>query len=300
MKDRNPREELFEFGRCVAHFAVDESEVRFCTHLKGKASWFLPFNRGWNDGAGNSPNPSGIRTDYLWRRVLARESLTNILENYAPGGGSEGREDRQEEADAGLAPLPAVRRRAPAARRRRGARGGPPLPDPALGGQRQEQLHRLARPPTHRARKGRRPGLRFDHRHRSGHPRPADRRHDPTIRPGRRDRRARQALRRPAKVHRGGQEDLRRARPAARRRRPAPRLPQIHHEAGDPGGLHPGRAGALHAGGQLLPARQDRGRRPGVRRQEGAEEAAALRRGPRPRDPPEGRDLWSTTSTSRR
>ena len=82
-KDRNPREKLFELGRCVAHFAVDESEVRFCTHLKGKASWFLPFNRGWNDGAGNPPNPSGIKTDYLWRQVLARESLTNILENYA-------------------------------------------------------------------------------------------------------------------------------------------------------------------------------------------------------------------------
>ena len=57
--------------------------MQFCTHLKGKASWFLPFNRGWNDGAGNPPNPSGIKTDYLWREVLTRESLTNILENYA-------------------------------------------------------------------------------------------------------------------------------------------------------------------------------------------------------------------------
>ncbi len=82
-KDRNPREKLFELGRCVAHFAVDESEVRFCTHLKGKASWFLPFNRGWNDGAGNPPNPDGLKTDYLWREALTRESLTNILENYA-------------------------------------------------------------------------------------------------------------------------------------------------------------------------------------------------------------------------
>ncbi len=82
-KDRNPREKLFELGRCVAHFAVDESEARFCTHLRGKASWFLPFNQGWNDGAGNPPNPGGIKTDYLWREVLTRESLTNILENYA-------------------------------------------------------------------------------------------------------------------------------------------------------------------------------------------------------------------------
>ena len=82
-KDRNPREKLFEFGRCVAHFAVDESEVRFCTHLKGKASWFLPFNRGWKDGAGNPPNQHGLKTDYLWREVLTRRSLANILENYA-------------------------------------------------------------------------------------------------------------------------------------------------------------------------------------------------------------------------
>ena len=82
-RDRDSREKLFEFGRCMAHFAVDENEVRFCTHLKDKASWFLPFNRGWNDGAGNPPNPNGIKTDYLWREVLTRASLTNIIENYA-------------------------------------------------------------------------------------------------------------------------------------------------------------------------------------------------------------------------
>ena len=56
-KDRNPRAKLFEFGRCVAHFALDENEVRFYTHLTGADAWFLPFDRGWNDGAGNPPNP---------------------------------------------------------------------------------------------------------------------------------------------------------------------------------------------------------------------------------------------------
>ncbi len=65
------------------HFAVDEHEVRFCTHLKGKESWFLPFNQGWNDGAGNPPNPYGLKTDYLWKRILTLEGLTDILENYA-------------------------------------------------------------------------------------------------------------------------------------------------------------------------------------------------------------------------
>ena len=82
-RDRDPREKLFEFGRCVAHFAVDDHEVRFCTHLKGKSSWFLPFNQGWNDGAGNPPNADGLKTDYLWTRLLTRGGLTNILENYA-------------------------------------------------------------------------------------------------------------------------------------------------------------------------------------------------------------------------
>ncbi len=82
-RDRSPRELLFQFGRCVAHFAVDDQEVRFCTHLTGKDSWFLPFNQGWRDGAGNPPNPEGIKTDYLWQRILTPRGLTDILEHYA-------------------------------------------------------------------------------------------------------------------------------------------------------------------------------------------------------------------------
>jgi len=82
-RDRDPKELLFEFGRCVVHFAVDDQEVRFCTHLKGKDSWFLPFNKGWNDGAGNPPNPDGLKTDFLWKRVLSPRSLANIIERYA-------------------------------------------------------------------------------------------------------------------------------------------------------------------------------------------------------------------------
>jgi type I restriction enzyme R subunit len=82
-RDRDPREPLFRLGRCLAHFAADEEEVRFCTHLQGKSSWFLPFNKGHDDGAGNPPNPTGIKTDYLWREILTRESLTDIIENFA-------------------------------------------------------------------------------------------------------------------------------------------------------------------------------------------------------------------------
>jgi type I restriction enzyme R subunit len=82
-RDRDPREKLFEFGRCMVHFAVDDAQVMFCTQLKGKASWFLPFNKGWNDGAGNPPNPAGLKTDYLWKDILTPPGLTDIIENYA-------------------------------------------------------------------------------------------------------------------------------------------------------------------------------------------------------------------------
>jgi type I restriction enzyme R subunit len=82
-RDRDPKELLFQFGRCAVHFAVDDHEVRFCTHLKGKGSWFLPFNKGYNDGAGNPPNPYGLATDYLWKETLSKAGLTDILENYA-------------------------------------------------------------------------------------------------------------------------------------------------------------------------------------------------------------------------
>jgi type I restriction enzyme R subunit len=82
-RDRDPRERLFEFGRCVVHFAVDDSEVRMCTQLKGKGSWFLPFNKGYNDGAGNPSNPDGLKTDYLWKEMVTPARLTDILENYA-------------------------------------------------------------------------------------------------------------------------------------------------------------------------------------------------------------------------
>lgn len=81
--DREPSELIFNFKRCLVHFAVDDNEVYMCTELKKEKSWFLPFNKGHNDGAGNPPNPSGIKTDYLWKEILTKGELSNILENYA-------------------------------------------------------------------------------------------------------------------------------------------------------------------------------------------------------------------------
>ena len=54
-----------------------------CTELKGKASWFLPFNKGCNDGAGNPVNPNGLKTAYLWEDIITKDELSNIIENYA-------------------------------------------------------------------------------------------------------------------------------------------------------------------------------------------------------------------------
>lgn len=81
--DRDPKENLFAFKRCMVHFAVDDARIKFCTKLSGQDSWFLPFDKGYNDGAGNPPNPDGIMTDYLWKDILTKEKLTRIIESYA-------------------------------------------------------------------------------------------------------------------------------------------------------------------------------------------------------------------------
>lgn len=80
--DRDPKEELFRLGRCLVHFAVDSEQVWMATHLKGESSYFLPFNKGNNNGAGNPPNTTGIKTDYLWKEILTKDCLTNIIQNY--------------------------------------------------------------------------------------------------------------------------------------------------------------------------------------------------------------------------
>lgn len=82
-RDRSPKDPIFAFKRCAVHFAVDDDEIQMCTKLDGDASWFLPFNKGVNGGAGNPVNPNGVRTSYLWEDVFSKHSLSDIVENYA-------------------------------------------------------------------------------------------------------------------------------------------------------------------------------------------------------------------------
>jgi type I restriction enzyme R subunit len=81
--DRDPKEPLLQFARCIVHFAVDTEEVWMTTKLDKKDTYFLPLNRGDNYGKGNPPNPTGHKTAYLWTELLTRSSLANILEHFA-------------------------------------------------------------------------------------------------------------------------------------------------------------------------------------------------------------------------
>lgn len=81
--DRDPKDLLFKPKRCAVHLAVDDTDVTMCAALAGKHSWFLPFNKGCNGGKGNPVNPNGLKTAYLWEQILTKESLSNIIEEFA-------------------------------------------------------------------------------------------------------------------------------------------------------------------------------------------------------------------------
>jgi type I restriction enzyme R subunit len=74
---------MFKFKeRALVHFAVDPDEVWMTTRLKGGETFFLPFNKGHNRGAGNPPVEGNWKTAYLWDEVLARDSLLDILQRF--------------------------------------------------------------------------------------------------------------------------------------------------------------------------------------------------------------------------
>jgi type I restriction enzyme R subunit len=81
-EDRDPKQPLLNFGRCLVHMAVDTDEVYMTTRLAGKDTFFLPFNQGHHSGGGNPPNPNGHKTAYLWEEVFSKESLANIVQHF--------------------------------------------------------------------------------------------------------------------------------------------------------------------------------------------------------------------------
>ncbi|MDD2635138.1 MAG: type I restriction endonuclease subunit R [Bacteroidales bacterium] len=87
---RDFRQPILEFGRCLVHFAVDTDEVYMTTRLRGKDTFFLPFNKGNNHGKGNPPNPFGHKSAYLWEEVFAKESLANLIQHFVRFDGKSG------------------------------------------------------------------------------------------------------------------------------------------------------------------------------------------------------------------
>ena len=88
--DRDPKDKILSFARCMVHFAADTELVYMCSELKKKASIFIPFNKGLNDGkpiepfgAGNPVNPNGLKTHYFWEQILSKDSLSNIIDKFA-------------------------------------------------------------------------------------------------------------------------------------------------------------------------------------------------------------------------
>jgi len=88
-EDRDPKETLLNFARCIVHFTVDTDEAFMTTKLEGAKTFFLPFNKGNNHGAGNPVNPNGHKTAYIWEEIFSKLSLANIIQHFVRLGGKE-------------------------------------------------------------------------------------------------------------------------------------------------------------------------------------------------------------------
>lgn len=75
--DRDPKEPLLQFQRCIVHFCVDNDKVSMTTRLSGDKTRFLPYNKGIEN-----PETDGLRTNYLWKEILTPNSVLDILENF--------------------------------------------------------------------------------------------------------------------------------------------------------------------------------------------------------------------------
>jgi len=80
--DRDPKETILAFKRCLAHFAVDTEEVAMTTKLEGLRTYFLPFNKGDGLSAGNPVNPKGYKTAYMWEEIWKKEMMLEIISRF--------------------------------------------------------------------------------------------------------------------------------------------------------------------------------------------------------------------------
>ena len=88
-EDRDPKETLLNFARCLVHFTIDTDEAYMTTRLDGAKTIFLPFNKGNNHGAGNPVNPNGHKTAYIWEEIFTKYSLADIIQHFVRLDGSD-------------------------------------------------------------------------------------------------------------------------------------------------------------------------------------------------------------------
>ncbi len=88
-KERDPKETLLNFGRCLVHFTFDTDEVYMTTKLEKEKTFFLPFNKGDGEGKGNPVNPNGHKTAYMWEEIFQKESLAELIEHFVRFNGKE-------------------------------------------------------------------------------------------------------------------------------------------------------------------------------------------------------------------
>ena len=81
-KDRDPKDRLLNFARCLVHFTFDTDEAYMSTKLEKDKTIFLPFNKGDKNSAGNPSNPNGHKTAYIWEEIFSKTSLADILQHF--------------------------------------------------------------------------------------------------------------------------------------------------------------------------------------------------------------------------
>lgn len=80
--ERKPNDKLFAFKRTLVHFAVDNNEVYMTTKIDGLKTYFLPFNKGNDDSAGNPTVEDKFASHYLWEDVLKKDSILELISNF--------------------------------------------------------------------------------------------------------------------------------------------------------------------------------------------------------------------------
>lgn len=80
--DRDPKDLLLQFKRCLTHFAVDTDEVYMTTQLNGLKTFFLPFNKGDKMSSGNPPVKGKYKTEYMWEDIWSKDTILDIIGRF--------------------------------------------------------------------------------------------------------------------------------------------------------------------------------------------------------------------------